>query len=104
MTPTNLSIRIALAALLSTTANCAASPPEFASPPRLALPVEATKPCRLDRLPDQPTAADLEVGYAARGAALVACDAARRLAVRTLEAERALQDRWRAEAARRRRP
>jgi hypothetical protein len=31
----------------------------------------------------------------ARGAALVTCDAARRLAVETLQAERALQDRWR---------
>lgn len=31
----------------------------------------------------------------ARGADLVACDAARRLAVETLTAERALQERWR---------
>ncbi len=36
--------------------------------------------------------ADLETGYAARGAQIVACDGARRLAVETLLAERALQD------------
>ena len=39
--------------------------------------------------------ADLEVSYVARGAALAACETARELAVETLLAERALQDRWR---------
>jgi len=34
---------------------------------------------------------DLETAYMARGEALVACDAARRLAVATLMAERAAQ-------------
>jgi hypothetical protein len=34
-----------------------------------------------------------------RGQALAECDAARRTAVETLLAERALQDRWRAKAA-----
>jgi hypothetical protein len=38
----------------------------------------------------------------ARGAGLLACDAARRLAVETLEAERLLLDRWRGEPARER--
>ncbi|RZJ41669.1 MAG: hypothetical protein EON86_09450 [Brevundimonas sp.] len=52
-------------------------------------------PCRLDLLPGAPTLADLEASYMARGAALAACDAARRLAVDTLIDERALQDRWR---------
>ncbi len=52
-------------------------------------------PCRLDRLPEAPTLADLESSYMARGLALAECDAARRLAVETLLAERALQDRWR---------
>ncbi|HYC67592.1 hypothetical protein [Brevundimonas sp.] len=46
-------------------------------------------------MPDASTEGDLEVAYVARGAALVACDAARSLAVETLLAERALQDRWR---------
>lgn len=78
-------------------ASCAASPPISVPPPRLALPAEATRPCRLDRLPDAPTLADLEAAYTARGAALVACDGARALAVDTLVAERALQDRWRAD-------
>lgn len=49
----------------------------------------------LDRLSDAPTQADLEVSYVARGAALAACETARELAVGTLLAERALQDRWR---------
>jgi hypothetical protein len=39
--------------------------------------------------------ADLESAYMARGLAVAECDAARRLAVQTLLAERALQDRWR---------
>jgi hypothetical protein len=57
----------------------------------------------LDRLPESPTEADLEVGYVSRGAALAACDAARELAVVTLLAERELQDRWREAAPPRRR-
>lgn len=64
------------------------------SPPRLTLPTAAVTPCRLTRLPAAPTEADLETGYAQRGAALVLCDAARDLAVQTLKAERELQDRW----------
>ncbi|WP_183255628.1 hypothetical protein [Brevundimonas basaltis] len=55
----------------------------------------AQMPCRLDRLPEAPTVGDLESSYLARGLALAECDAARRLAVETLLAERALLDRWR---------
>lgn len=77
-------------------ASCAASPPSSATPPRLTLPREAVTPCRLDRLPPAPTLVDLETAYMARGLAVAECDAARRLAVETLLAERALQDRWRA--------
>ncbi len=76
-------------------ASCAGSPPLSAEPPRLSLPETAETPCRLDRLPDAPTLADLEISYIARGLALAECDAARRLAVETLLAERTLQDRWR---------
>lgn len=36
---------------------------------------------------------DLDAAYALRGAQLVACDAARRMAVETLIAEREMQDR-----------
>lgn len=78
------------------TASCAASLPPSATPPRLTLPQAAVTPCRLDRLPEAPTQADLEAAYVARGAALVACDDARSLAVETLKAEHDLQDRWRA--------
>ena len=76
-------------------AGCAISPPPSAPPPRLTLPEAAATPCRLDRLPEGATQADLEASYASRGAALVLCDAARALAVETLHGERALQDRWR---------
>ena len=77
------------------TANCAASLPRSVVPPRLVLPDQAVRPCQLAVLPDRPTKADLDAAYVKRGAQLVACEAARRLAVETLLAERALQDRWR---------
>jgi hypothetical protein len=64
-------------------------------PPRLTLPDEAVQPCQLAVLPDRPTRADLDAAYVTRGAQLVACEGARRLAVETLLAERALQDRAR---------
>lgn len=54
------------------------------------MPPEASRPCSLYLLPAKPTQADLEIGYATRGAQIVACDAARRLAVQTHEAEHAL--------------
>ena len=79
------------------TASCAASLPPSAPPPRLTLPAAATTPCVLATLPDAPTQGDLDVAYAERGARLVACEGARRLAVETLLAERAIQDRWRQE-------
>ena len=97
-------IRIALVALPGMTASCAVSLPPSAEPPRLTLPRMATTPCVLERLPDTPTEADLEVAYIERGARLVACEEARGLAVETLLAERALQDRWRRETEARRRP
>ena len=75
------------------TASCATRLPNYSVAPRLATPVEAARPCRLYRLPAKPTQADLELGYATRGADLVACDAARRLMVETHEAEHALEDR-----------
>lgn len=95
MTPTFLLRRIVPIACAVTTASCAVSPPTSGvAPPRLALPILSQTPCVLPRLPDRPTQADLEIAYADRGAALVGCDAARGLAVETLTAERALQDRW----------
>ena len=96
-------IRLAPAVFCAMTASCAASLPPSATPPRLSLPEAATRPCRLDRLPDAPTEGDLEVAYVARGAALIVCDSARSVAVETLLAERALQDRWRETPPRRRR-
>lgn len=88
---------IVLLVCATMTASCAGSPPTSVTPPRLTLPRAAMTPCRLDRLPEAPTLADLETSYMARGLALAECEAARRLAVETLQAERTVQDRWRAE-------
>jgi hypothetical protein len=57
------------------------------------MPAEASNPCGLYLLPPTPTQADLEIGYATRGAQILACDAARRLAVETHAAEHALESR-----------
>ena len=74
-------------------ASCAGSrPTSAAAPPRLTLPETAARPCDLHRLPDVATLSDLEIGYVTRGAQILACDAARRLAVETLLAERRAQD------------
>lgn len=99
MTPTIPWTLIAPIACALMTASCAGSVPMSAPPPRLPLPGAATT-CRLPRLPERPTAADLETAYVERGTALAQCDAARALAVSVLLAERALQDRWRIEARR----
>lgn len=92
MTPRFHWIPLVSLACASMTAACAKPLPPSAAPPRLILPQAATTPCRLDRLAEGATIADLEASYAARGAALVLCDAARSLAVDTLTAERALQE------------
>ena len=83
----------ALIACATMTANCAASPPlSRVAPARLVLPESAIRPCALATLPPEPTAGDLDAAYVLRGAQIVACDGARRLAVETLLAERAMQD------------
>lgn len=60
--------------------------------PRIEMPEAAKRPCHLRRLPPSPTTADLEVGFAMRGADLAACELARKLAVETFEAQSALVD------------
>lgn len=97
MTPLSRWTPLAPLVCASMIAGCAISPPPSVPPPQLILPEAATTPCRLDRLPDAPTQADLEASYANRGAALVLCDAARAMAADTLRNERALQARWRRE-------
>lgn len=78
-----------LIACAAMTASCAASPPiSTVAPVRLVLPEAAKRSCALAVLPPDPTLGDLETAYVERGAQIVACDAARRLAVETLEAER----------------
>ena len=95
MTPIPFWTPLALGACVIMTASCAASPqPSPVAPPRLILPDAATRSCDLAVLPEMATAADLEAAYVRRGGQILACDAARRLAVETLEAERALVDAW----------
>ena len=80
------------------TGGCATPPP--ASPvalPQLTPPAAATAPCEAYVLPPDASQADLDAGYVRRGAQIAACDAARRLALETPEAEHALE----AEALRR---
>jgi hypothetical protein len=55
------------------------------------MPAEAARPCSLYLLPARPTQADLEIGYVTRGAQILACDGARKLAVDTHEAEHRLE-------------
>jgi len=59
------------------------------------MPPAARVACDLYRLPTEPTQADLEIGYATRGAQIVACDAARDLAVQVHAGEHADEATWR---------
>lgn len=93
MTPNIPWYAAALIACAAMTASCAGSPPiSTVAPARLTLPEAATRPCALATLPADPSAGDLDAAYAQRGAQIIACDGARRLAVETLLAERAMQD------------
>ena len=78
---------------------CATRTPALPAAPRVALPETVRTPCSLYRLPAAPTQADLEIGYATRGAEIVACDAARALAVQTHDAEHSLEDQVTAKGA-----
>lgn len=106
MFPSRPLILLALLVCAPTMTSCASSPrPSTAAPPRLTLPATASRPCTLPRLPagdDDPLA--LDKAYAARGAAIVACDQARGLAVGVLTDERAAIDAWVAERERRTKP
>lgn len=95
MTPTSLLKAAGPIACATMIASCAVSRPTLAvTPPRLTLPEAATRPCDLATLPAESTAGDLDVAYMRRGAQIAACEGARRLAVETLLAERAMQDAW----------
>ena len=84
---------IVLLACATMPVSCAGSrPTSSVAPPRLTLPEMSGRPCELHRLPAAPTLGDLEAGYMTRGRQIAACDAARRLAVETLRAERAAGD------------
>lgn len=59
------------------------------------MPPAAMQPCLLvGRLPPDPSQSDLEIGYAVRGAEILACDAKRDLAVSVHQGERDDIDAW----------
>lgn len=64
------------------------------------MPATAIEPCKLvGRLPADPSEADLEIGYAVRGAEILACDAKRGLAIDVHAGEHADVDAWLARIA-----
>lgn len=86
-----LSIPLALLACALLMTSCASPRRTLPAAPQVEMPAEARRPCELHRLPQAATQADLEIGYATRGAQIVACDASRRLAVETHKAEHTLE-------------
>jgi hypothetical protein len=104
--PTRLFHLIALSACALLMCSCAHSLPTLgaAAPPRAEMPATAAEPCHLFTLKEMPTQADLEIGYATRGAEIVSCNARRVLAVNTHALEHELEDRWAQERADRQRP
>lgn len=56
-------------------------------PPILTLPDAARQPCVLPVLPDNPTQADLDAAYLARGQAVALCNGRRDLAVQAFDAQ-----------------
>lgn len=95
---------IALSACGMLMTGCAEWTPALSGAPQVEMPPEARRSCQLSRLPADPTQADLEALAQSRGADIVACDAARRLAVQTHDDEHALEARAMAERAARTRP
>ena len=67
------------------------------------MPETARAVCDLYLLPADATAADLEIGFATRGAQVVTCEARRQLAVSVHEGEHADEARWLRDACERRR-
>ncbi len=82
---------IALSICAPMISNCAGLPRSLPDAPQIEMPAEALRPCALSRLPEQPSQSDIDIAYAQRGADLVACDGARRLAVQTHAAEHLLE-------------
>lgn len=82
---------IAPLVLATLTASCASSPRISTVAPQIEMPAEAKRPCGLHVLPPNPSAADLEIAYVQRGVQILNCDAARRLAVETHDAEHELE-------------
>ena len=75
------------------TSACASSIHSLAvAVPQIEMPPAARQPCEIFVLPPEPTEGDLDRGLALRGAQIVACDSARRLAVETFDAQQRLSE------------
>ncbi len=84
---------LVISVLMSMTGGCVSRPASLGVVmPVLALPPEVERPCDLARLEGEANLAALEVAYMRRGQQLMACDAARALAVETLKRERGLRE------------
>ena len=99
-------ILIAASACSMLTAACVTSgpPPAPVQAPQREMPATAVSPCSLPLLPADATVADLERVFTERGVSIIACDAARQLAVDVHAAEHADEERWLAEIRRMRLP
>ena len=98
------SILIASLVCMTLTAACATRRPTLPAAPRVEMPADAARPCSIFILPEAPSESDLEIGFTTRGAQIVACNAARSLAVQTHEAEHALEDRFSPKSSKQNRP
>ena len=88
MRPSRLIVATVCAGLTSA---CASSTRSLAvAGPQNDMPPAARQACELFVLPKDATEGDLDRGFVLRGAQIVACDSARRLAVETFDAQQAL--------------
>lgn len=84
-------ILIAVTVCAGLTSACASSPRSLAAVAgQIEMPPAARQACDLFTLPANATQGDLDRGFVVRGAQIVACDSARRLAVETFDAQQAL--------------
>ncbi len=102
MRPLILTVLLALPLLTAACATPARKLP--VAIPRTDIPADAARACALYLLPASPTQADLEIGFATRGAQILDCDGRRAQAVAAHQLEHDIQDQAAAARAERARP
>lgn len=97
---------IAFAVTISGCATGAQRSAPISDPPQLEISPEGARPCSLYQLPNDrvPTRADLEIGYATRGANILECDGRRQLNADTLKREHEAEAEWKKKREDRRAP